>query len=376
MKIKYSETSNNIVNFSNSLLAHFGVKTFHETIPAIDHALKGHTRICVLLFDGLGATLIAKHLPKGAWLPRHHLHTMTSTFPPTTVAATNGLLSGRYPIETGWLGWAQYFEEVNTNVDLFSGKNNLTKQLLLNPDTIRSKLEYEDILTLVKKQKPELYVNSIWPSIVRPDGAQNLDDFLAKVNKECAQPGPSFLYGYWVSPDLEIHDYGTNHIAVKKVIRAINDGVETLTKRHPTTLFLVLSDHGLVDVSFFSETENKKLFAMMERPFSNEPRSANFFVKAEKHQAFAKLFNKSYGRDFILKTRKQVFEEQWYGVGQPHPMSEKFIGDFLAVAINPTSFDHLKEGQLAHGDVKGHHAGLTEGEMLIDVMAINLKKDQ
>ncbi|HOJ44574.1 MAG TPA: alkaline phosphatase family protein [Bacilli bacterium] len=374
MKIKYSQTTNNIVNFSNSLLARFGVVPFHETIKRVDDVIKNADRIAVLLFDGLGTALIKKHLPKGAWLPRHHLHTITSTFPPTTVAATNGLLSGRYPIETGWLGWSQYFQEVAANVDLFSGKNNLTKEPLLDPNHIRELLDYPSILTLIKDKNPTYHVTSVWPSIVRPKGAKSLDEFFTMMSAQCAVAGPSFVYGYWVSPDLEIHDFGTNHPNVKKVIRAINDGVETLSKQHPTTLFLVLSDHGLIDVEFINEQENDKLFAMLERPFSNEPRSANFYVKKGKHKAFAKLFNKRYGRQFILKSRQQIIEEQWYGKGDPHPITDKFIGDFLAISVDKASFDHLKEGKLAHGDVKGHHAGLTEDEMNIDIMAINVKK--
>ena len=374
MKIKYSQTTNNIVNFSNSLLARFGVTPFHETIKQVDETIKHSDRIAVLLFDGLGTSLIKKHLPKGAWLPRHHLHTITSTFPPTTVAATNGLLSGRYPIETGWLGWAQYFQEVDANVDLFSGKNNLTKEPLLDPDKIRERLAYPNILTLIKEKNPAHHVTSVWPSIVRPEGAKSLDEFFLMVSSQCTVSGPSFIYGYWVSPDLEIHDFGTDHPNVKKVIRAINDGVETLSKQHPTTLFLVLSDHGLIDVEFISEQENDLLFSMLERPFSNEPRSANFYVKKGKHKAFAKLFNKQYGRQFILKSRQQIIEEQWYGKGNPHPITDKFIGDFLAISVDKASFDHLKEGKLAHGDVKGHHAGLTEDEMNIDIMAINVKK--
>jgi len=374
MKIKYSQTDNDVVNFSNSLLSHFGVTPFHATIKRIDEAIKGNQRIAVLLFDGMGTSLIKKHLPKGAWLPRHHLHTITSTFPPTTVAATNGLLSGRYPIETGWLGWAQYFEQANANIDLFSGKNNLTKEPSLDPNQIRAILDYDDILTLIQKQNPNHHVTSVWPSIVRPEGAKNLDEFFDMVSTQCAVMGPSFIYGYWVSPDLEIHDFGTEHPQVKKVIRAINDGVESLSKKHPTTTFLVLSDHGLIDVEFISEEENTKLFSMLERPFSNEPRAANFFVKQGKHRSFEKLFNKLYGRHFILKSRQQVINEQWYGLGSPHPMSEKFIGDFLAISVDRMSFDHLKKGALAHGDIKGHHAGLTEGEMNIDIMAINLKR--
>ena len=32
-------------------------------------------------------------------------------FPPTTTSATTSLLTGKYPIETGWLGWTEKLPE-------------------------------------------------------------------------------------------------------------------------------------------------------------------------------------------------------------------------------------------------------------------------
>ena len=43
---------NSLVNLSNSILKHFGVNTFHESIPEIDDLLKGHKKVVAVLFDG------------------------------------------------------------------------------------------------------------------------------------------------------------------------------------------------------------------------------------------------------------------------------------------------------------------------------------
>jgi len=370
MKITYSEPGNDIVNLSNSFLKRFGVTPFHDTIKEVDDLIAKHDQIIVMLFDGMGKALLERHLSAGALLRRNKLKTITSTFPPTTVASTNGLLSGRYPIETGWLGWAQYFSEHDANIDVFSGRDNITKEPRVDPDTIKAKLAYDDIIELIKRTNPAMHVTSVWPSF-RQGGAETVEQFFASINKEASVIGPKFVYGYWVQPDLDCHDAGVTSEKIGHIIRDINDRMEKLAKRHASTLFIVLADHGLIDVEFVSPYADKRLSSLLVRNFSNEPRSANFYVKTGKERRFARIFNKLYGRNFILKTRKDILNEEWYGKGAPHPSTDEFIGDFVAVATDKYSFDQIREGKMAHEEMKAHHAGLTEPEMLIDVIALN-----
>ena len=42
-----------LVNFSNSVLEHYGLKTFHPAVSEITKAMEGHKKIAVFLFDGL-----------------------------------------------------------------------------------------------------------------------------------------------------------------------------------------------------------------------------------------------------------------------------------------------------------------------------------
>ena len=115
------ETHNekSLVNLSNSILKHFGVNPFHDTIPEIDEALKGHDKVVVVLFDGMGQNIVRKHLNKDSFIRSNCVTTINSTFPPTTAAATTAFLTGKYPIETGWLGWCEYFKDYNRNIILF-----------------------------------------------------------------------------------------------------------------------------------------------------------------------------------------------------------------------------------------------------------------
>ena len=72
--------THNLVTFSNSFLKHFGVTPFHQTEEAVDEALKGHKKVVVLLFDGMGRNIVRKHLVESSYIRKNYLCTINSTF--------------------------------------------------------------------------------------------------------------------------------------------------------------------------------------------------------------------------------------------------------------------------------------------------------
>ena len=144
--------SHNLVSFSNSLLKHFGVATFHPSEPAIDDALSYHKKVVVMLFDGMGQNIVRKHLKDKSFMRQHLLCTVNSTFPPTTTAATTAFLTGKYPIETGWMAWAQYFEQYQKNIILFKNVD-YNKEEKVEPENIaKNELPIKTILELIKEK--------------------------------------------------------------------------------------------------------------------------------------------------------------------------------------------------------------------------------
>ena len=68
MKV-YNEHS--LINLSNSILKHFSCETYHDTIPEVDEVLKGHKKVVVVLFDGMGKNIIRKHLKENSFIRSH-----------------------------------------------------------------------------------------------------------------------------------------------------------------------------------------------------------------------------------------------------------------------------------------------------------------
>jgi len=112
-------SKNCLVNVSNSILAHYELETYHPPMEDLVKRMEPYKKIVVLLFDGMASSLLKRHLKEDAFLRKHVFKEIDSIFPPTTVAATDALLSGKYPKETLWLGWSQYFKEINMHIDVF-----------------------------------------------------------------------------------------------------------------------------------------------------------------------------------------------------------------------------------------------------------------
>ena len=79
-----------------------------------------------------------------------------------------------------------------------------------------------------------------------------------------------------------------------------------------------------------------------------------------------KMLENALGDDFILLTKEEVFDKNIFGFGTPHPRTNDFVGDFLAIATGEKSL-FIKREEI---NFIGVHAGLTEDEMIVPFIAI------
>lgn len=368
MKTSPVDPSFNLVTLANTLLVRYGVHPFHPPISSLLTRLKNHTKIVCLLMDGMGKAIVDRHLKPDAFLQDHRSFTITSTFPSTTAAATNAFLSGRYPGEIGWLGWAQYFPELDAMVELFTGHEYFSQKPRLSAEELRKKIAYSSILEQIQRANPSLHVDAVWPAI-RPGGATTLPEWEAQIDQHLALDNV-FLYGYWLDPDKSIHTMGVNHSHITHIIDSIDQTIQRLHQNHPDTLFLVFADHGLVDVVFTPINEHPDFYDCLIRSFALEPRAAAFYVKPEKHPTFVTLFHQYYGEFFTLYSKEEVHQTQLYGEGSYHPRFDEFIGDFVAVSHTKVSFSHgVPIGDKPLNFV-AHHAGIHPDEMKIQLFVV------
>ena len=140
------------------------------------------------------------------------------------------------------------------------------------------------------------------------------------------------------------------------------------------TAVIITADHGLVDAAapvYINAVPELDAYLVMP-PFV-EPRAASFFVKPHKKEAFRKEFISRYKDDFLLLSREEIFEKHILGLGTPHRKTDDFVGDFMAFATGGKYIQYLTPASSPSALI-GQHAGLTEDEMLIDVIFSNGQK--
>ena len=364
---------NSLVNIANSILKHFGAETFHETIPVIDKYLKGHKKVVAVLFDGMGQNIVRKHLNDNSFIRSHYVTTINSTFPPTTSAATISFLTGKYPIENGWMGWNEYFEEFDSNVILFKNTDYNTGEKLPKIDGMNIADKYfpvTKLFELIERDNPNAKAYGFYRFPIEPDGPKNLNQGARKLNEFLSQNEECFAYFYWDSPDREMHEFGIDSWRVKCEVHKAQKFLKKVASQNPDTLFIFLADHGHINVKYLDICEHPDLYSLLERKLTLEKRAAGIYVKKGEEKQFVKLFKRYYSEYFELLTREEVLKNKIFGEGTPAPGAEVVFGDYLA--ISKREYALVAKNELHHPDLfPGHHAGGTKEERLIDVSIFN-----
>ena len=364
--------NNNIVNLSNSILKNFGIEPFHNTISEIDELLKSHKKVVVCLYDGLGKYIREKHNNVCKNLMKHRVHTMNSTFPPTTVAATTGFLTGKFPVENGWMSWTQYFEEYNCNINVFRNQRTSSGEIIRPRENsilgeICPRKSIIDIINETRGKKIAYDMSYFGNSF---KGPKSLFLTRLKLTKLFKNKDELFMYYYNAEPDHSIHWYGVNDRHVKKLVKKFDRFTMKLAKKNKDILFIVISDHGLIDVDYLDISKYPDLLSTLveNKPVSMEHRCPTFFVKEDRKEEFKNLFQKYFGEHFDLYSKQEVLDKKLFGEGNPNKYFDMFIGDFLAVSKDKYCIIDSRGNDAL---IKGRHAGGTKEEMEIDISVFN-----
>lgn len=369
--IVFPDYSDCIVNFSSSILNHYGVKCEHETLSKVDEILaKNFTHVVVILLDGLGMDTMEKNLYFRDFLRRNLLTDYSSVYPPTTTASTTSFLSGKYPIEHGWLGWDLYFEQEDKTVTCFSNTLQNTTEKAASYDIAQKYLPYEDIFQKINNAN-NAKAYGVFPfDAFGFTGHKEIDDWVKEVRRTINSKERTFTYAYLSSPDGVLHKSGGGSRDVEAEIRKINNIIIDLCQSAKDTVFFITADHGHINIEneFLCETY-PEIANMMERPLSIEPRAISFYVKKKYKKEFPEIFNKYFGEHYMLFSKEEVLKNNLFGKGRAHE-NLTGIGDFIGVAIGEKTLLWNKECR----QFRSHHAGMTKKEMRIPLICYQTRK--
>lgn len=361
----WPDYENCISNLPNSVMRYFGVETKGKTLPILDRYLKGEYRnVIVLLLDGMGINIMKKNLSKDGFFMSHLKGQYSSTFPPTTVAATTSVLSGQMPNEHGWLGWDCYYPQIDKNVTVFLNVEQETGIPAADYNVSYRYCPYENVIDRLKNEGVEAHL--VAPFIEPyPNGFEMITDMIKSLSKK---EGRKYIYAYFDEPDTTMHKKGCFTKEAIDSLSKLEQKVNKLCSEIEDSLLIVTADHGHIDSRCLCIEDYPDIMECLVRMPSIEPRALNLFIKPDKKKEFEESFNTLFGDDFVLMTKEEVMESKLFGTGTDHIYFKDMLGDYLAVATGDTTIFNTKEEA---DTFIGVHAGLTTDEMAIPLIVID-----
>ena len=363
--IKTIDYKRSLLALISSVARHFDVETTHSTLPEMDELLKkNYKNVVVMLFDGMGSEILARHLPEDSFLRQNLKGIVSSVFPPTTTAATKTMESGLSPIEHGWLGWNLYFDELGEIVSIFPNTVPGTGGRLAADYHVATRyLCHNTIFEKIHNAGHEAYCVSPYSSY----RSKSVGEIFKTVRSLCETESKKYIYTYWAQPDYDMHNFGTRDTRITKHIREIDSLVKDLAEEVDDTLIIVTADHGLIDIDrWINIYDYPSVTDCLRRYPTIESRAMSFFVKDGMNAKFEEEFSRHFGDYYILLSHEDVMACQLFGHGTPHTKSEGFIGDYIGIATGTVGLDVVTSDM----PFKAAHAGGCTAELNVPFIAI------
>jgi hypothetical protein len=366
---------NSILNVISSVRRFYRCSYLYPSHECTDNELdKRYSNIVLMVISGMGSDIVRKNVQNGSFLKSHKAADITSVFPSGGVSALHSILSGVAPNEHGILGSTLFFKETGTTYDM-NRKKTWHTGIPVNIGA-ESMLAYEDIFSDIaltktnKNSRTDCFVLS--DEILRTSASQVLcrtfGDVCRKIEDIAQSKNDTFSLVYWSETARLIRQSGTASDTVYNALSEIGGMVNTLSKTLRDTLFIITADGGYIDTDTVDLAEYPALCECLYMNPTIEPRAVSFFVKPDRINSFVKIFNDTFGSNFLLYPKSEAL--QLFGAYRPHMKTDDFVGDYVAAATGRLS---LRYGDVRHATRAGS-GGLTEEEETLPLIICGTAK--
>lgn len=343
--------------------------------------------VVVLLIDGLGAQLLARHRDLAPTLAAHTATTLTAGFPATTSTSLTSLALGAPCATHGIIGYSfavpgpdgvRLFNSLRWRLDGATGDDARESHPpeSVQPGTSR----LEDLAA------HGVDVHYVIPAYQRTSGltrasfratgtlhpATTLDEVRGGILAVADHSGTGSRFAYAYFPDLDGngHLYGPESPAALAALRDIDAfAADLLTDLPDTCTLLVTGDHGMVHADTVIDLDTRPGLHDGVRLIAGEARVRHIYLRdpAAVSDTVERWTGELAGHARVV-TREQALDEHWFGHTPPGPVIEQRIGDLLAVAEGGAVLVRPESEPLESAMV-GHHGAWTSDEQLVPLIA-------
>lgn len=333
--------SRSIVNLVAGIGAGLGVRGEYASLPELPPERLAGRPVVLLVVDGLGDALLARH-PDTA-LARHRVGRLTSVFPTTTASAITSFSTGVAPQQhaiTGWFTWLRELGTVATVLPFVPrGGGSPFSALGVSPAQIIGRPPLAERLAVpAAALSPAWIVDSDYSRAstgrAEREGYTGLGDFFTRLGRRVRSGMPQYVFAYWTEVDHLAHTHGVGSAQVAHHLRELDAAFAAfLTEAAGSgALVLVTADHGLIDTVPARVIQLEAYPAIARHltlPLCGEPRAAFCYVRSGQGRGFVDAVTGELGAAAEVLPGGEALERGLFGLGAPEPRLLERIGDYL-----------------------------------------------
>ncbi|MFB9165722.1 alkaline phosphatase family protein [Arthrobacter psychrochitiniphilus] len=342
-------------------------------------------RICVVLVDGLGKSLLKKRASHAPFLRGvmaadsggEHPRTLHAAFPSTTATSLTALGTGAVPGQHGMVGYDVLDPRQDKVVNLLGNWDGGVDPLLWQPiPTVFQTLPQDVPATTVSL--PKFADSAMTRAALRGSNFKGATSTHARVEAAAAALAATpkaLVYLYWSELDKAGHAYGADSPQWERQLEELDAGMKRLAATAPSdTLILLTADHGMIDIPYSDRIDYSVFPDLVEnvRHTAGEPRMVHLYLEPETTEE---------GRDRLVAAWLEHFrnkawvltKEQAITAGYFGKVSESVsarIGDVLVLARESVAFYDLRRVRVQAMGVVGQHGSITKAEREVPLLRI------
>lgn len=338
-------------------------------------------RVCVVMVDGLGKSLLKQRSGHAPFLRRamETARTLTSAFPSTTAASLGSLGTGLPPGQHGMVGYDVLDPGQDKIVNLLGGWDPGVDPGAWQPHpTIFERLAGQ--LPVATVSLPKFADSGMTRAALRGGSFHPASTSHARTTMTAELLGSHprmLLYLYFNELDKAGHRHGCQSAQWGTALEEIDAAVKRLSRQLPSdTLLLVTGDHGMIDIEpaqRYDYSANPELIEGV-RLTAGEPRMVHLYLQhgfaAGDRERLMASWQAAHGHHAWVLSRDDAESAGLFGTITDTVRPR--IGDVLIAAREPVAFFDTRRIKPAALQMVGQHGSLTRAEREVPLLSVDI----